>query len=325
MEGGSRRSISTSPHSSRFNMSVSQTHPTYLSRLDQIPVPRRQTLTAGESRVIDDMFSTIFNAAQQQEEVPNVHEVEETRRSTILSKWISTIPTRQQWSRKGEETLDLKKEEIELCHSDHALFTWTVKELFDSPSLHPASYTTSQTDSSEDIAENTKLPTYAYPHLLSKVMRVMRTRYENPHLALALFEHARHASTVSYVVCCGTAAYNELIEMKWASFRDLQGVCEAVEEMKLNQVRIDSRTTRLVDNIRREVGEQNFWQEEGFGESHSNVLALLDRIDTACWSGVSSRASLQREIVHKPKSDWLADTEAWKLPTKDGGDYLEFV
>ncbi|KAG8826435.1 hypothetical protein FRC19_008899 [Serendipita sp. 401] len=323
--GGARRSISTSTPSGSFSTSVSYTPPVYMSRLDQSPAPRRQTLTVGESRAIDDMFASIFNAAQRQDDSSLLPETQETGHSTLFSKWASTIPTKQQWSRSDEEILDLKKEEIELCQNDQELFTWVVKEFFENPSLHPEVRTISQSNSNDNAIESKKLPAFAYSLLLSRVMRVMRTRYENPHLALALFEHARHVSASSYVMFCGTAAYNELIETRWSSFRDLQGVCEAVEEMKLNQVRVDTRTTRLIENIRREVGEQNLWHDEGFGESHSNVLALLNRIETACWSGASSVATLRRDIVTKPKSEWLGDSEAWKLPSTGDGDYLEFV
>jgi len=155
-------------------------------------------------------------------------------------------------------------------------------------------------------------------------MRTFRTKYQDPHVALALFDYARQASPTSYVTCCGTAAYNELIETKWESFHDLQGVSDIIEEMNLNKVRIDTRTTKLVENLRREVGERSFWQEEGFGESQTGVMNLLERIERACWPEASKMAA---HNYGRPNSSarWKIDSEAWKRPTSGEHDRLEFV
>src|SRR6267154_1374361 len=51
-----------------------------------------------------------------------------------------------------------------------------------------------------------------------------------------------------------TPAYNELIETRWTYFRDLKGVHDALEEMRVNGVEPDGRTKKLVEKLRREVG-----------------------------------------------------------------------
>ena len=73
-------------------------------------------------------------------------------------------------------------------------------------------------------------------------MRTFRDKYANPHLALALFAHARRLSVLSFVCGCTTPAYNELLETRWACFRDLKGVCDALEEMKTNGVETNGGT-----------------------------------------------------------------------------------
>jgi hypothetical protein len=94
-----------------------------------------------------------------------------------------------------------------------------------------------------------------YPHLIAHAMRIFRTTYSNPSLSLAIFNHAARVSIPSYVFGCTAPAYNELIEAKWEGWGDLEGVCNALEEMRANGVKIDGRTRLVVEKVRREVGE----------------------------------------------------------------------
>jgi hypothetical protein len=284
-------------------------------------------LTAKETRTLDEMFASVFNAARQQEHVHGgpIQEAKWTPKE--MAERLSTKPMEVRWTRAADSVLDMKKEEIELCKSDHELYTWTVESLFGSLiDTSSASSSHSSEASTSDVTheEETNIPAFAYPQLLAVIMRTFRTKYQDPHVALALFDYARHASPTSYVTCCGTAAYNELIETKWESFHDLQGVSDIIEEMNLNKVRIDTRTTKLVENLRREVGERSFWQEEGFGESQTGVMNLLERIERACWPEASKMAA---HNYGRPKSSarWKIDSEAWKRPTPREHDRLEFV
>jgi hypothetical protein len=280
------------------------------------------------------MFSSVFQAASRQEQThqPSRNDVGTT------STWVQNFSTKTQqirWTRPGDDILDLKKEEIENCESDQALYDWVYRELF-SP-LSGKSSSTSEMDSLsennspsqsfEKVASNsTSLPPFAFPQLLAKAMCTFRTKYADPHAALALFDIPRQISTAAYVMCCGTAAYNEYIETKWEAFRDLNGVCEALEEMKLNKVRVDTRTSRLVENLRREVGQRNLWQEEGFGESDSGVMSLLERIENACWVGMNGRRTTnQNSATNGRHSKWKLNMESWKQHIQGDEDKLEFV
>jgi Mtf2 family len=280
------------------------------------------------------MFLSIFNAASRQEELTGSQNEDQVPPWT--TRW-STKPIPTQWTRPEDEILDMMKEEIEHCESDQALYAWTLERLLgeldgalsqvqlDTP--ESTNNDASEISSPESMQQaSASLPAFAYPQLLARFMRTFRTKYRNPHTALALFDHAHNASAVSYVTCCGTAAYNELIETKWDSFRDLQGVCDALEEMNLNKVRIDTRTIKLVESLRREVGQRNFWQEEGFGESHSGVMDLLERIERTCWPTMGQAEHIaERNRNRFAPQRWRVDSEVWKRPVSNARDRLEFV
>ncbi|KAI0366042.1 hypothetical protein BV20DRAFT_1055922 [Pilatotrama ljubarskyi] len=80
-------------------------------------------------------------------------------------------------------------------------------------------------------------------------------KHEDPHLAISMFDHARHLCIVSYRFNGYTIpAYHELTETRWRCFRDLRGVVEALEEMRVNGFELDSGRTRLLGKTtRREV------------------------------------------------------------------------
>ncbi|TFY78571.1 hypothetical protein EWM64_g5437 [Hericium alpestre] len=92
--------------------------------------------------------------------------------------------------------------------------------------------------------------------------------------------YASTLSTHSFVFGCTTPAYNELIETRWACFRDLRGVCEALEEMKANAIQPDGQTRKLVDNLRREFGQRNLWIEESDEDTGEvwNMMSTIERL-----------------------------------------------
>jgi hypothetical protein len=85
-------------------------------------------------------------------------------------------------------------------------------------------------------------------------MRTFRDHYSDPNLALFIFHHTQKLSIISYVFGCSTEVYNELIKTRWDCFRDLQGVYNAIDEMKVNGVPLDSATQKLIEIIRHDVG-----------------------------------------------------------------------
>jgi hypothetical protein len=136
-------------------------------------------------------------------------------------------------------------------------------------------------------------------------MRIFRDKYGDPHLALSMFDHARHLSIPSYVFGCTTPAYNELIETRWRCFRDLKGVHDALEEMTINGIDIDNRTRILIEQLRRQVGERNKWEEEnelGSGE----VWMMLTKIDELIirHGQRQQRTAQERQRQHPTNEAW---------------------
>jgi len=55
---------------------------------------------------------------------------------------------------------------------------------------------------------------------------------------------------------CSTEAYNELIQTRWECFKDLQGVHDAINEMVVNGVPVNTGTRKWVETVRRDVLNQ---------------------------------------------------------------------
>lgn len=202
------------------------------------------------------------------------------RAGTPLNDLFRTLrrhTSRVRWTTAIDEELDRKKETMELFNTDYDLLQWVTKELFvesqqwdeeakraiaasatkeegkekDRSVTAASSTVSSSSGSSRERPGNHSI----YPHLIAHAMRIFRTTYSNPSLSLAIFNHAARASIPSYVFGCTAPAYNELIEAKWEGWGDLQGVCNALEEMRANGVKIDGRTRIVVEKVRREIGE----------------------------------------------------------------------
>ena len=109
-------------------------------------------------------------------------------------------------------------------------------------------------------------------------MQTFRDKYNNSHLALNVFHHARHLSITLYVFGCTMLAYNELIKMCWHCFCDVRSVCNALEEMQVNGIDMDTQMRRLVETICRQFGEWNMWEEET-NLNTGEVWALIGHIE----------------------------------------------
>ncbi|KAL5484810.1 hypothetical protein ACEPAI_7452 [Sanghuangporus weigelae] len=264
------------------------------------------------------------------------------------------VSRQYRWSAQEDAELERKLAQMELCETDQLLLEWAAKEVFDesakyedaarqavyrsekssetSPGPKPESESSQSSpnpsssldrDPSQGHAFSSPLPLQppAYPHLLAALISTFRDKFHDPHLALSIFQHARSRSIASYVFGCTAPAYNELLRTRWEAFRDLRGVADALNEMRVNGITPDGKTRAFVEELRREVGARTVWQEErniGTGE----VLDLLNQIETL------SREPMQKERKHqqlqrrqgdfyrKKKNDekyWRTSTaERWK-------------
>ena len=287
------------------------------------PRSRRQAMTAREINAFDEMFDMIFNAvsAQKQNSNTQAHVGPGIGRAPDgsgdqMTKFFSKMrghSRKMKWSTEANEELDRKREEMELCDTDQQLLEWGLREVFGESKRYEeaARKAFDEVANGGDLkGEMPDLQPATYPHLVALLMRSFRDKYRDPHLALSIFEHARHLSIPSYVFGCTTPAYNELIETRWRCFRDLKGVHDALEEMTVNGVFPDSRTRRLVEDLRREVGERNIWEEENELGS-GDVWAMLNKIDAlmARHAKQSERSTGSKKSAHA--------TEGWKKAAFD--------
>lgn len=284
-------------------------------------------MTAREVNAFDEMFQMIFSAVSEE------RQQEASQRILGPSTGIGKSPQglgdlaarlRQQsrnlkWTSEADQELDRKKEDMGLCDTDQQLLAWAMREVFGESQRYEEEARKAMAASSS--TRNLHLQPPSYPQLIAVLMSTFRDQYADPHLALSIFDHARHLSVASFVFGCTTPAYNELIETRWRCFRDIRGVCDALEEMRANGVEIDNRTRSLVEKVRREMGERNLWEEEsslGSGE----VWGIMKRIEQL----TASDKPRNKRTTRKDKG-WKPDRESWKWdalkddPHDDGWEF----
>ncbi|KAH9945658.1 hypothetical protein B0H21DRAFT_883770 [Amylocystis lapponica] len=285
------------------------------------PRRRRYEMTLREASAFDTMFDMIFDTADK-----TGRSKLNTLTSTMggigvthstggdLFGQLHRQSRRLKWTTEADQELDRKREEVELCDTDQQLLEWALREVFAESERYEA-----LARRAPDAPARALLQPPAYPHLLALLMRTFRDRYADPHLALAVFDHARNRSIPSFVFGCTTPAYNELVETRWRCFRDLRGVCDALEEMRVNGVETDNRTRALAEMIRREVGERNLWQEEstmGSGE----VWEMVDRIERLTAREVRRQVRDENTGTRRALNSrkWTSDQETWKSRALQG-------
>ncbi|KAI0697184.1 hypothetical protein BC835DRAFT_1339541 [Cytidiella melzeri] len=271
--------------------------------------PRRQQMTALEMSAFGEMFDMVFHAVSDGNGMPSASSSNQVstigvgrRHSAEVSDLALHLRHRSRtakWTSEADEELDRKKEEMDLCNTDRELLEWAVREVFGDSQRYEKQARSSERQSLQPA----QLQPSSYPHLIATLMRTFRDKYADPYLALAMFDHARHLSIASYVFGCTHHAYNELIETRWRCFRDLRGVCDALEEMRVNGIELNNKTRSLAELVRREVGERNLWEEEtsvGSGE----VWEMVERIERLTATR-SQRPDKQRKKL-------LPTAELWK-------------
>lgn len=210
---------------------------------------------------------------------------------------------RMRWTSDIDEELDRKKEEIELCDTDVRLLEWAMNEVF-----KPQQSTTTPAQGQLASVQNNQI----YPHIIAALMRTFRDKFHDPHLALAIFDHAKNLSVSSYVFGCTAPVYNELIETRWFCFRDLKGILDALEEMKVNGVEADSRTRRVVETVRRDAPTMRLLEEEDyFGKAQDRVMHILTQVESLVRKPsvpVPARSTTVKRTT-RPEKSW---SEGWK-------------
>jgi len=271
--------------------------------------PRRQTMTNQELRAFDEMFNMIFAVANERRlaEDGAAAAFDIDTRGPLIG-FLKSLPKHHRVHQTGEDAeLDKLKEQLALCPSDYAMLEWAEREVFGA-SVRAEEAARAALSKGKPPPSHLQPP--VYPHLVAALMSAARERYGDPHLALALFQHARNLSPLSYIFGCTTPAYNELLKTRWDSFRDLRGVHAAVEEMRANGISPDSRTRALVDDVRRHIGTRTLWLEESETGS-GDVWRMLGEIERLVSRSASQRTSTSD---HRPQRRPPLPHDAWKNP-----------
>lgn len=276
--------------------------------------PRPIKMTARETHAMTNMFDSVWNlyALDQSATDPSDPFRPDTgigrrQQDAGIFDRLGTGKRRLHWTTEDDELLDRKREQMELCETDLQLLEWAMSEVFDESRRYE--------EAARRAGSASALQPAFYPHLLAQLMRTFRDKYRDPHLALSVFEHARHLSTASFVFGCTTPAFNELIETRWRCFRDLRGVCDALEEMRVNGIEFDGRTRKLAEDIRHEVGERNLWQEEsamGSGEVWELVARIERLITPPADPKRRGRGSGAADGDRRRTKRWSSNQELWK-------------
>lgn len=173
------------------------------------------------------------------------------------------------------EELDTLKEEMSVIATDAELVDWARRRVFTPVTSDELGVTFSR----------------AYPRILAHLLKVVRTNFNNPHLALALFHYAQTHSLESYLTGCLSSAYNELLRVRWESFRDLEGVEQGIREMEVNGVKWDLGTQKLVGKVVEEVG-QELLENRGVQRYGHEVYDRLSRLETRVQKDIRQQTNI---------------------------------
>ncbi|KAI0085715.1 hypothetical protein BDY19DRAFT_996614 [Irpex rosettiformis] len=270
---------------------------------------RPTQMTTREVHAFGEMYKMVFDTTGDKDftpwetssmEFPTVgHSVPMSELAIRLRRQSRNV----KWTTESDQELDRKKEAMNLCHTDQELLEWAAREVFAESERFEKLARESSWSSKQQLQPS------SYPHVIALLMNVFRDKYADPYLALSIFQYARHLSIPSYVFGCTSHAYNELIATRWKCFRDLRGICDALEEMRVNGIELNSRTRILVEMVRREVGERNLWEKETAAGTRE-VWDLVTRIE---WL-----ASMKTHPRHdKQKKRWSSTSQLWKQDNTD--------
>lgn len=161
------------------------------------------------------------------------------------------------------DAYNLLKAELGTLQSDSAVLAWAKSTIFRTTLDNAGNITYSK----------------AYPDILAHTMRTLRHNYDNPHLALALFHHAKTLGPESYIAGCLVSAYNEVLTIRWESLRDFAGFELAIGEMDANAVFWNRQTSSLVAKVVETVGRDlSLGREVKWGSDAYKKLAGLERM-----------------------------------------------
>ncbi|KAJ7209588.1 hypothetical protein GGX14DRAFT_520945 [Mycena pura] len=272
--------------------------------------PRRQTMTAQEIGAFNEIFNLIFDSMSDKAPTrPSSVDIGGSGMGDLFGA-LRQHSKRMKWTAQSDAELDRKKDEMDVCNNDQELLDWAMREVFGESQRYEQGFRNAKEKGSDGELPMLQPPTY--PHLVARLMQAFRDKYRDPHLALSIFNYARHLSIASYVFGCSTSAYNELIATRWNCFRDIKGVHDALEEMFVNGVDMNNKTRELVEKVRREVGETSLWLEENELGSRG-VWEMLNNIERLVSQTVIAKRKKSTQKKTPPWNEWKVSEQDEKI------------
>lgn len=240
---------------------------------------RKYAATEVELRAMEAIFERVFDMDTSGH--PHIFP-SSARRGGLLSN-SSAFSNRRQRAMGEldyETEFDKKREAMFACKSDQELLQWAIREVFIQPSApadgpSPGAPDTSSSNNPEEALNKPKeLHPGIYGRVVASIMKEFREQYNNPHLAIAIFDYTRRLSIVSYVTGCTAPSYNELMRTHWVSFHNIRAVVNVAEEMRVNGVFPDQASFLLLNQI-----QDRLEPIVRAGEStNTDVARLLERL-----------------------------------------------
>ncbi|KAK9457683.1 hypothetical protein V1511DRAFT_494307 [Dipodascopsis uninucleata] len=94
-----------------------------------------------------------------------------------------------------------------------------------------------------------------YPYLLRHAIRIYIQEFNSPEGAISVFERAKRYGAESYILGCTADTYNDILEIRWDYMMDLYGCKTLLDEMIMNGVEFNVRTTNILNRIKREISD----------------------------------------------------------------------
>ncbi|KAG2184803.1 hypothetical protein INT43_000716 [Umbelopsis isabellina] len=127
-----------------------------------------------------------------------------------------------------------------------------------------------------------------YPSLLAASIKHASFKLNDPYLALSIFQQVKSRGIESYIAGCTTGVYNTVLNLRWETWKDIEGMDALIQEMVANGVSFNDGTRRSVRDAIEEI-ERDY---SGHGISGDGIR----------WSSEQHQAAARmRAIVSK----WL--------------------
>ncbi|KAF3925163.1 hypothetical protein ABW20_dc0101964 [Dactylellina cionopaga] len=169
-----------------------------------------------------------------------------------LSRQAAGLQSDEDTAERTQEYSKLKGM-LELSMNDLEIWEWLDEYIF--PMAGAVAPSAANSGKKKDAAPTNEptVPSSNYPKLLCDAINAFRTLYRDFPACIAIFEKIKQLGPESYIIGCSVAVYNEMLYVRWQGYRDIQGVVDLLNEMRLNGVEGNVETATIVSDVLNDV------------------------------------------------------------------------